>query len=132
MEPIYPITFLSTTNLEETITFYRDILKFPISLDQNNCIVFRIGKYGYWGFCKKDVLPIAKPSSVCLTVVVKTRKEVDDFHAYLLNQGVKCTRVPEYTSQYKIYNGFYSDPMGYTVEIQAFDDDGQPIGHELF
>ena len=61
-----------------------------------------------------------------------TREEVDVWHKHLQEKNVKMNREPQYTAQYKIYNGFYSDPSGYTIEIQAFDKESQPIGHDSF
>ncbi|MCE7741294.1 MAG: VOC family protein [Candidatus Heimdallarchaeota archaeon] len=130
-KPTYPMTFLRTNDLAETRIFYEQILNFPVALEQSGCIIFRIGNYGYWGFCETDK-EISDPGQVCLTVVVEKRKEVDEWHEYLISNNVKLYRAPQETSQYKIYNSFYFDPTGYTLEIQAFDKEGQPIGHEDF
>ena len=125
------MTFLRTKNLEETRTFYEKILNFPVALEQSGCVIFRIGKFGYWGFCQTDK-DISNPEQVCLTVVVEKREEVDAWHKHLIDNNVKLHREPQHTSQYKIYNGFYVDPTGYTLEIQAFDQEGKPVGHDDF
>ena len=59
-----------------------------------------------------------------------TQAEVDEWHQYLVDAAVKVKRPPQYTTAFKIYNGFYLDPIGYTIEIQAFDPDAQPNGAE--
>ena len=129
--PKYPILFLKTNKMDETKTFYEQILNFPIALEQSGCIIYRIGKFGYWGFCKTEE-QIIKPEQVCLTLVVDSKEQVDDWHKHLENAKVEIKRNPKHTPQYKIYNGFYSDPNGYTLEIQVFDKDGEPEGHEKF
>ena len=130
-KPTYPITFLRTNNLQETKAFYEEIMRFPIALVQSGCIVFRVGNYGYWGFCETDK-EISKPEQVCLTVVVEKREDVDKWNNHLLSHNIRLIRTPQETSQYKIYNGFYLDPNGYSLEIQAFDEDGKPNGHDDF
>ncbi|MCK5410422.1 MAG: hypothetical protein KAJ30_09160, partial [Candidatus Heimdallarchaeota archaeon] len=52
-------------------------MKFPIALEQSGCFVYRVGNYGYWGFCENTKEPVEKAEQVCLTVVVKTMEEVD-------------------------------------------------------
>ena len=129
--PRYPILFLRTNDMKETRYFYEKILKFPIALEQSGCIIYLIGNYGYWGFCQTEE-KIVKPENICLTLVVDTKEQVDTWHKLLKESEVEIKRNPQYTSQYKIYNGFYADPTGYTLEIQVFDKDGEPKGHNRF
>ena len=132
-KPIYPIVFLKTTNLEKTNEFYNKILKLPQALNQGGCIIYQVGKYGYWGFCEtKEENMIQDTDKICLTLVVENKEEVDEWYNYLVKNDINIIRTPEYTKKYKIYNGFYSDPMGYTLEIQSFDEDGKPVGHDEF
>ncbi len=130
-KPIYPITFLRTNNLQITRLFYEKIMNFPVALEQSGCVIFRIGNFGYWGFCETEE-EIIGPEKVCLTVVVEEREEVEEWHKYLMENNVKLKRVPQISSLYKIYNSFYFDPNGYVLEIQAFDQDSRPIGHDVF
>jgi hypothetical protein len=131
LTPKYPILFLRTNDMNKTRYFYESILNFPIALEQNGCIIYQIGIYGYWGFCQTDE-PIVKPEQICLTLVVDSREQVDTWHKHLEESEVEVKMNPQYTSQYKIYNGFYIDPTGYTLEIQVFDKDGEPKGHDNF
>jgi len=128
----YPITFLPTVDLDKTRQFYEHLLKLPVALDQGACVIFRVGKFGYLAFCSQaeHSADIKNPGEVCLTLIVDTQTEVDEWHQYLVDAGIKVKRPPQYTAAYKIYNGFYIDPMGYTIEIQAFDEDAQPTGAE--
>ncbi len=130
-KPLYPISFFRTNNLEQTRAFYEGILQLPLALEQSGCVIYLIGKYGYWGFCQ-TYEEITKPEQICITIVVDTRKQVDEWHTYLQEKGVEIKRKPQHTEQYKIYNGFYIDPNGYTLEVQAFDKDGEPKGHDRF
>ncbi len=127
----YPITFLPCKNMEENQHFYHQILKLPIALEQGQCILYKIGTdkhYSYWGFCSHYDEYIQNEKKVCLTLVVNTTTEVDEWHEELIKNCVKCIKKPAHTPQFKIYNGFYEDPMGYTIEIQAFYEDGKPEG----
>ncbi len=127
----YPITFLPSRDLLETRQFYEKILKLPVALEQGKCIIFKIGTknhFSYWGFCSHYNEFITPAKRVCLTLVVEQKHEVDEWHQELLSNQVKCIKEPSQTQQFKIYNSFYEDPMGYTIEIQSFDEDGKPIG----
>jgi len=128
---LYPITFLPTVNLEQTRQFYEKTLQLSLALDQDACLIFKVGNYGYWGFCSK-LTNIKYPEEICLTLVVGTREEVDDWHDHLIKENVNVKRPPQYSPIYKIYNGFYLDPSGYTIEIQAFDKNAKPAGAEIF
>ncbi len=129
--PRYPILFLRTSDMKKTRNFYENILNFPIALEQSSCIIYKIGNYGYWGFCQTEEI-IEKPEQICLTLVVDSREQVDTWHKHLEKSEVEVKRDPQHTSQYKIYNGFYVDPTGYTLEIQVFDKEGEPLGHDKF
>ncbi len=43
-----------------------------------------------------------------------------------MDAGVECTRRPQPTAEYGIYNAFYADPDGYAVEIQRWERDDWP------
>ena len=130
-KPLYPISFFRTNDLKKTRVFYEEILQLPIALDQSGCVIYLIGKYGYWGFCQ-TYEEILKPEQICITLVVDTKQQVDEWHLYLQEKEVEIKKEPQHTEQYKIYNGFYIDPNGYTLEVQAFDKDDQPKGHDDF
>jgi catechol 2,3-dioxygenase-like lactoylglutathione lyase family enzyme len=127
----YPITFLPCRDLDENRQFYEQILGLPVALEQEQCILYKIGTekhFSYWGFCSHYEEYLQNEKKVCLSLIVDTNEEVDEWHAELTKKGVKCIKEPGHTPRFKIYNGFYEDPMGYTVEIQAFYQDGKPEG----
>ena len=126
----YPITFLPCKSLEKTRNFYAEILKLPVVLEQAKCLIFRIGKSdnaAFWGFCSHYTEFLTNPEKVCLTLVVDSERYVDEWNSYLTDKNIHCTKEPKYNPTFKIYNAFYRDPMGYTVEIQSFDEGAQPI-----
>jgi hypothetical protein len=75
---------------------------------------------------------ISNPERVFLTLVVGSNEEVDQWHHYLMGEGVRMIRPPQHMSEYKIYNGLYLDPMGYTIEMQAFDVNARPEDSNVF
>ena len=127
----YPITFLPCKSLEETRNFYGEILKLPVVLEQAKCLIFQIGgkkdNAAFWGFCSHYTEFIQNPEKVCLTLVVDSKQDVDEWDRYLNNNNIPSTKGgPKYNPTFKIYNVFYRDPMNYTVEIQSFDEDAKP------
>lgn len=121
---LYPIVFLPCRDLGVVRSFYGGILGLELALDQGTCLIFRIGvsrSGGYWGFCSGVKSELADPENVCLTLVVSSREEVDEWYKRLMKLDVTCTKPPSYTSRFHIYNAFFRDPVNYTIEIQAFD-----------
>jgi catechol 2,3-dioxygenase-like lactoylglutathione lyase family enzyme len=113
------ITFLKTSDLEETTHFYRNILKLPLVLDQGPCRIFRILPGAYVGFCIQDTAPDNR--DVILTLVLE---DVDSVCTALEGAGVPIEVQPRYNEQYQIYQCFARDPNGYLIEIQRFHDPG--------
>ena len=93
-KPLYPISFFRTNDLEKTRTFYKEILQLPIALDQSECVIYLIGEYGYWGFCQ-TYEEIQKPEQICITLVVDTREQVDEWHTHLQEKGVEIKKEPK-------------------------------------
>ncbi len=122
----YPITFLPCRSLEEIRPFYEEKLQLQVALEQKRCILFKIGG-SYWGFCDHYTEQIENPERICLTLVVDTKEEVNEWDSRLDSLHVPCKKPPAYNSTFKIYNAFYYDPTGYIIEIQAFDEDAHPL-----
>ena len=122
---IYPITFLKTKNLEENRNFYSTLLKFNIALKQANCIIYNVGLNSYWGFCETNE-EISTSEKTCLTLVVETSKEVNIWADFLKKKGVNLTKEPSMYEKYHIYNIFFKDPDGYSLEIQSFESGHEP------
>ncbi|MHA1519859.1 MAG: VOC family protein [Promethearchaeota archaeon] len=127
----YPMTFLPCRDLTATRDFYKGLLKLPIVLEQGPCVIFQIGESpnrAYWGFCSHYTEFIDNPQHVCLTLVVESKKDVEAYHKMLLEASIECIKNPAETPQFKIYNTFFKDPMGYSLEIQMFYPEGKPKG----
>jgi extradiol dioxygenase family protein len=122
----YPITFLPCKSISKIRPFYEEVLKLKVGLEQKHCILFKI-RDSYWGFCDHFDEQIENPERVCLTLVVETVGQVDKWHTLLKKKMIPCKKTPAYNSNFKIYNAFYFDPTGYTIEIQAFDVGARPI-----
>ncbi len=114
----YTITFLRTLKLESTRYFYEKICGFSIVLEEANCIIFEIGK-GYWGFCENNEI-LKYPDRICLTIVVNNREQVMKWHDKL-SKHTKVVKEPSLYAKYNLFNAFYLDPNGYTLEVQSFE-----------
>ena len=127
----YPITFLPCQDLSTTREFYNGLLQLPIVLEQGHCVLFQIGESSnraFWGFCSHYTGFIEMPKHVCLTLVVETREDVDAYFKMLTEANIECIKKPTETPQFQIYNTFFKDPMGYSLEIQMFYPEGKPKG----
>ena len=113
------ITFLYTRDLEATAHFYEEIMGLPLALDQGDCRIYRVSSDGYVGFCQRDVAP-EEPAGIIFTIITP---EVDEWHAYLCDQGVAFEKAPTLNRKYAIYHCFLRDPNGYLIEIQRFMED---------
>lgn len=113
------ITFLRTTDLEQTSVFYEQVLHCPVILDQDSCKIFETSKGSYLGFCT-NTKPVKEAEAVCLTFVVPTREDVNVWFRVLNDHNVPLEHAPVHNRTFKIYHFFATDPNGYTLEIQAF------------
>jgi catechol 2,3-dioxygenase-like lactoylglutathione lyase family enzyme len=123
-EPINAaITFLKTTDLENTTQFYQDVFNLKLVLDQGSCRIFRVLPGAYIGFCIQDIEPDNR--EVVITLVVE---DVDAACSALEKAGVPIEVQPRYNEHYRIYQCFARDPNGYLIEIQRFHDPNwQPV-----
>lgn len=114
------ITFLYAHNLAETRQFYADLMGLPLARDQASCLIFKVTQDAYLGFCE-HIEPIPPGRKVILTLV---SEDVDGWYAALTTNKQDLIDPPRYNPQYHIYHFFISDPNGYWIEIQRFD---QPL-----
>lgn len=112
------ITFLHTQDLEKTRQFYSELLGLFMVRDQETCLIFRVTKEAYLGFCE-HIEPIASGRKVILTLV---SDDVDGWFAALKKRGAVLTDSPKANAHYQIYHFFIKDPNGYLIEIQRFDN----------
>ena len=117
------ITFLYTTDMARSITFYEDILQLPLVLDQGGCRIYKVAGAAYVGICERSHA-VVEPKGVIITLVTS---DVDGWHAHLREHSVKIDKPPSVNDAYGIYHCFARDPNGYLIEIQRFLD---PDWHE--
>ncbi|MBX3097549.1 MAG: VOC family protein, partial [Fimbriimonadaceae bacterium] len=64
------ITFLPTSDLDQTTAFYRNSLGLRMVLDQHTCRIFRISTESFIGFCSHTGDVPQPPESVIVTLLV--------------------------------------------------------------
>jgi catechol 2,3-dioxygenase-like lactoylglutathione lyase family enzyme len=111
------ITFLHTADLDTTAEFYEQLLGLELVRDQGVCRIYRTSGDGFIGFCQH--LESAAPQGVILTLVCE---DVDGNYEILRKKGVQFSKAPAYNSKFGIYHCFFTDPNGYLLEIQRFDE----------
>jgi catechol 2,3-dioxygenase-like lactoylglutathione lyase family enzyme len=111
------ITFCYTLDLTTTSRFYSQKLGLPLVLDQGGCRIYRTAPGAYLAFCDRE--DSGRPSGVVLTLVTE---DVDAWYEQLTGLGVAFEQEPTHNDEYGIYHCLLSDPNGYLIEIQSFDD----------
>lgn len=111
------ITFLHSDDLQTTRHFYCDILGLPLVRDQGSCLIFRVTKSAFIGFCE-HITKINSDRSVILTLVTD---EIDEWFTLLKEKGINLISEPKHNPKFLIYHFFFHDPDGYWIEIQRFD-----------
>ncbi len=112
------ITFLYTRDLRMTARFYESVLGLELVVDQGDCRIYRTSPDDYVGFCERQSAP-EQPQGVILTLITS---QVDAWCEYLRDRGVDFENPPALNPKYGIYHCFLSDPNGYLIEIQRFND----------
>ena len=113
------ITFVAVADLERSRRFYVELLGMQPVEDQGDCLIMCIAGDAFFGICARP--QGADPRGVGVIVTLVT-DDVDGWHQRLTEAGVECTTPPTGHPKYAIYQAFYRDPDGYTIEIQRFDD----------
>lgn len=113
------ITFLYTSDLQATARFYEKVLGLRLALDQGACRIYLIKVDSYIGFCQRDDVA-SNHDDVIFTLVTH---QVDDWHRYLLQQGVTFEKSPTLNRKFNIYHCTFRDVNGYLIEIQTFLDE---------
>ncbi|NDJ53631.1 MAG: VOC family protein [Chloroflexi bacterium] len=112
------ITFFGTEDLEETGRFYSEVLGLKQVLRQHDCAIWQVTETAFVGFCQRETVKLDETSRVIFTLVTD---EVDAWYEHLKQQDVNFTKEPGKVEKYDIYNLFVTDPNGYLVEIQRFN-----------
>jgi catechol 2,3-dioxygenase-like lactoylglutathione lyase family enzyme len=111
-------------NLLETRAFYRDVMRFPLEVDRENWVSFRVGATllslrprGKWSVCDDgNVLPGSAGVQLAFRVPPPA---VDACHLELVASGVEILRAPTDLPDWRHRTVFFRDPEGNLIEIYA-------------
>lgn len=111
------IGFYPCGDLKRTTKFY-GALGLAVARDQGSCVIFRIAKGGFLGFCQHDKALPEHPGLI-LTLVLD---DVDGAYRTLTELGIETEAPPKLNARFSIYHFFARDPDGYRLELQRFSD----------
>ncbi len=104
--------------------FYRDVIRFPVELERENWVSFRVGvtlltlrPRGAWAVCDDGPRP-AGSAAVQLAFRVPP-PAVDACHAELVARGVPILRGPTDLPHWRHRTLFFRDPEDNILEIYA-------------
>ena len=110
------ISFYPCHDLTATTDFYVRELGLEVARDQGTCIIFKVAREAFLGFCQAEgTLP--QHQSLILTLLIN---EVDKVYKRLRGLGVETEGTPKLNERFGIYHFFARDPDGYRVEVQRF------------
>jgi catechol 2,3-dioxygenase-like lactoylglutathione lyase family enzyme len=112
------ITFLPTADLAAARRFYEEDLGLKLRLDQGSCLIFELAPGQHIGFCAKEA-PVSPAERVMITLVTQ---EVDAWYEHIVARGLAPDAPPRLNPTYQIFHFFVTDPSGYLVEVQRFED----------
>ena len=115
---------LLCSKMTETRVFYRDVMGFPIEIDLERWVSFRVGATlltlrprGPWSVCD-DGASVSGSASVQLAFRVPP-SAVDACHAELVAKGVPILRGPTDLPAWRHRTLFFRDPEDNIIEIYA-------------
>jgi catechol 2,3-dioxygenase-like lactoylglutathione lyase family enzyme len=111
------ITFLPSSDLERSRTFYEGVLGLELVVDQGTCHIFRVAEGAFLGTCQWETVEVTE--GVIFTFVTD---DVDGWCSRVVGAGGRIESGPEHSAQYGIYHAFLRDSDGHRLEIQRFDD----------
>jgi len=117
-------TVLLCSKLEETRVFYRDIIKFPLEVDRENWVSFRVGATllslrprGKWPVCDDGAV---EPGAAGVQLAFRVPPPaVDACHAELVENGVEILRAPTDLPDWRHRTVFFRYPENNIIEIYA-------------
>ncbi len=113
------ITFLPSSDLERSRTFYEEVLGLELVTDQGSCHIYRVTNEAFLGVCIRET--VSPTDGVIVTLVTQ---DVDGWCERVAAAGGTIDRGPDHNDRFGIYHAFLRDPHGNLLEIQRFDDPG--------
>jgi predicted enzyme related to lactoylglutathione lyase len=113
------VVFLYYSDLAEAARFYESIMGFEPTYSLDWVKIYQTNQGASVGIVdeKKGFLDKADDKPVMLSWVTD---DVDGWHRYLKEKGVKILTEPKDTSETGIRSFIFSDPGGYTLEFFAW------------
>lgn len=112
------------SKMQETRTFYREIMGFAMVEDRGNWVSFQLGSSlltlrprGLWSVCDDGPMPFGSAAiQLAFRVPIKA---VDQWHEVLVAKGVSIQREPTDLPEWHHRTLFFRDPENNIVEIYA-------------
>ena len=109
---------LLCNRMEETRAFYRDVMKFPIEINRENWVSFRVGATLLTLRPRDDGKSM--PGSAAIQLAFRVAPPaVDTCHAELIAQDVPILSGPSDLPDWRHRTLFFRDPEGNIIEIYA-------------
>lgn len=117
--PTLAITFLYYRDLPRAEAFYRDIMGFPLAIDQGRVAkIMAIGGGAHVGLVDEahgmNDWTEEKPIQLCIRV-----PDVDAWYAYVGEQGVQNLSQMFQNDELGIRAFVFDEPEGYQIEVQS-------------
>ncbi len=109
------ITFVYVADLDRSAAFYGDLLGLELARDQGACLIYHVAGQAYLGVCSHRT---PDPGGVIITLL---SDQVDAWAERLVAAG-RQVEGPAANERFALYHCFVTDPDGYLVEIQRFDE----------
>ncbi|MDB5413785.1 MAG: Glyoxalase/bleomycin resistance protein/dioxygenase [Rubritepida sp.] len=117
------ITFLYAEDPQASWGFYEEVLELPLARDQGSVRIYAVdGSGGFLGVCRaSEAGRCSNPRVAGGVVFTFVTQDVEGWHAFLAGKGIALSAL-EYSATYRITHFFFTDPAGYTLEVQRFED----------
>ena len=120
----FDYSILLCRNMKETKAFYKDVMGFPIEVDHESWVSFRVGatlltlRPRGQGLAWDDG-PLASGSAAVQLAFRVPPSAVDSCHAELVAKGVTIVREPADLPEWRHRTLFFRDPEDNVIEIYA-------------